>query len=1185
MLMVLIALIALGMMSLAAIELRRSALDGDMANARANARLALIQAIGQLQRTLGPDQRVSATAEILPGDAAQPHWTGAWRSTADDGTSFFTRDDLDGGLRDSRADSGTHFSTRAIEWLVSGDAAEPSSDPKGDTVVLGRDEMDRKIKVPKVAMRRADGKLAGHHAWWTGDLGVRANLSTRDAWKHAAAASGGGFPGVRYRDMISQAADPSMMDGGKSPSDSEILRLASQHTSGLTSAGADWAEDHAFNITADSAGVLADPLGGGLKSDLTAFITGSGAIADDGNLRGLTEIAPLIGHGEEGSGNSRTALMSPTFGLLRDWARLNAPEHGKNVASRLPETDRSAGSSSEAYHLANESPVKLAGNTRASLQPILVEATNYIHLSTFRLSQANPPKFQLRHHLYPRVVLWNPHNVELDFDRSIIMIQGNGRQEMWTENVHFYADGRTQPFGSVGQWLSFEGGRSTSFNASGKGIMGTDGYNDPYIGSYYFSIPRTRFAPGECLVFSPARQAEYDCLSPYRQGFYNLNSNELSCSIAPDPSRSYCVSGTDIGGGIPYQPVRFWYAPTPYWSQTGRNGVENQGDDTRAVLKHVGSSSSVITFEDFDRLPQISVVSASLQYGAGREPRIAWADTVRMPMELLDRALPRPTVIPNVRTREGVRLRWFTEHESNRLNSGRLQDTPFMEEALLGNWNLRAAFGVRSPWENIGGELPKSGTAGGPWFFGAYTRDLFDDEVSWQQQVPVMSGGRTRGNPFGPPQEGAERHVLFEVPRSGTGVISLGQFQHAKLSDLVWHPSYAIGNSLPDPRLGGGGYKGLNRTAASSPDSASSSLGGFHRNQIGWSSDNERSRNQDEWAATVRAMLGHLPQTDNLVVDLSFEANHALWDRFFLSSGTPSEKLSFIDDPHANPLPNGRMRLAPGGDIRTLATDLASYHRAASRLMVDGAFNVNSTRVEAWKALLASGRLSDFADGVNVPFSRFTNAPGGVWKTGSPPDGDEMWAGRRELSPGEIERLAEAIVDEVKLRGPFISLSDFINRRLAEDITGRMGALQAAIERAGLNSPLAHAWPLDNHSSLPDYAHPDNIADSTAMEQTLKPPSKVWGAPAWLTQADVLQSLGPALAARSDTFVIRAYGETVDPSGKTTAIAWCEAVVQRTPEPLAPDQSGINPRDPGTPGDFGRRFSISSFRWIHPREI
>ena len=451
--------------------------------------------------------------------------------------------------------------------------------------------------------------------------------------------------------------------------------------------------------------------------------------------------------------------------------------------------------------------------------------------------------------------------------------------------------------------------------------------------------------------------------------------------------------------------------------------------------------------------------------------------------------------------------------------------------------------------------------------------------------MPVPKNGKFHGNPFGPPQEGNGKYVLFDVPRTETGLVSLGQLQHAKLSELIWHPSYAVGNSLVDPRLGSGGFKGLSRTAPLASSAAATKIGGFHQNEIGWSSDTQRSAKQDDWAATARAILGQLPERDNLVYDLSFEVNQKLWDRFYLSSGSPSQKRDFLKDPIEKPLPNGRMRLADS--TRSLATEssLGDFHQAARHLMVEGAFNVNSTSVDAWKALLGSTRKVGFGGEANVPFPRVLDPPEGAWRNGDSGNSEQVWSGYRELVPDEVGRLAQAIVNEVKLRGPFLSLADFVNRRLAEDETGRMGTLQAAIEKAGLNSGLVSSYPLDNATVLPNYKHPDNIADATRMEQTLKPTSKAWGAPAYLTQADLLQVLGPALSARSDTFVIRAYGDAVDGGGKIEARAWCEAVVQRNPKPLLPDVSGLNSSRTGQPNDFGREFTITSFRWLSPDDV
>ncbi len=63
-------------------------------------------------------------------------------------------------------------------------------------------------------------------------------------------------------------------------------------------------------------------------------------------------------------------------------------------------------------------------------------------------------------------------------------------------------------------------------------------------------------------------------------------------------------------------------------------------------------------------------------------------------------------------------------------------------------------------------------------------------------------------------------------------------------------------------------------------------------------------------------------------------------------------------------------------------------------------------------------------------------------------------------------------------------------------------------------------------------------------------------------------AIGPLFSVRSDTFRIRAYGEALNPSDSTRieAVAYCEAVIQRTPV--------------SAPAGFGRRFIVLSFRWL-----
>jgi Tfp pilus assembly protein PilX len=64
-LMVLLMILALSLMSLSSVTLRNSKVDDDVLEAQANARMGLMVAIGQLQKSMGPDQRISARAKTM----------------------------------------------------------------------------------------------------------------------------------------------------------------------------------------------------------------------------------------------------------------------------------------------------------------------------------------------------------------------------------------------------------------------------------------------------------------------------------------------------------------------------------------------------------------------------------------------------------------------------------------------------------------------------------------------------------------------------------------------------------------------------------------------------------------------------------------------------------------------------------------------------------------------------------------------------------------------------------------------------------------------------------------------------------------------------------------------------------------------------------------------------------------
>jgi hypothetical protein len=1174
-LMVLLTVLAVGLLSLSAIELRKSSSTTAVDQARANARMGLLLALGELQQHCGPDQRITADARVVAGNSAtpaHPHWLSVWRSTQDDGSPWIVRNAGKGGLEDRRLADGWQAEETRLSCLVSGNesrltyADNLTGDPAAmvslvDKGSLGDDaDGSEGVRAPRVSIGTT-AKPKGAYAWWVGDLGSQANVATRDATE--------GTPNGEYHAQM-LAQDVSWQAFGKAGlTNLQRSKLASEAQLRLAEPGVKGRRFH--DLTVWSAGLPVNVRDGGWRRDLTAYLTGNGAVAElkEGEVRllGLKDADNLVGSPNRiadalsaNPGQSeRFSEVSPNFGLLRTWAQ-RAP---KAPVGKLKATTELGEMVAKPTGGRNSTSVDFRNRVTTHLMPVLADSSLYYNLSYYDPAKpvvGNP--YAMRVHFYPRVALWNPYNFSLEVPASAIFLHINGSKSIEVT----LANGLKQSYRMF--W--------------GLGGSATGG---SVRGSMFFKLDAATLAPGETLVWSPARNAIYDET--------NFGNNLLTTGLAPSPGRAFYQDKRADGyplfqvlqsfppkpglanNLLPQLPLEWREVVPPKPAGNVQSAAYTQADDYFASWKPISGSSLNLT--SFGAMPMGRFISCAYQYGDEDEFPVEWTALDPVPFPRSTLANPSVTDLPDRRTRDGFRLRWFEETESNIIGSGSLARTHHLEDAPVGNWNMRASWSFRNPFDNVSDVAPH--------FFGIYTRDLFDGAVDWTSLNPRAVGGTFRGDPFEQPVAAPGPRVLFDVPRQETVIASLGALQHVNFSEFIWHPTYALGNSLADPRVP------PRSTEPDRSESINSDKGGWNQDSIGYATDGRSDNNgetnrtnEDNWAWHARNFLQHAALDQTLVYDLSYELNHTLWDAYFLSSGSPAEKQAFLEDPVRSPLPNGRVKPNPMAGAVT-AADLTDYHRAASRLLVDGAFNVNSTSVTAWEALLLSG-LGKQTGADTVAFPRILNPPGDEWD-GTGPRNPAAWSGQRVFSRAEIRKLAEQIVLEVRTRGPFLSLADFVNRRLSEDATGKMGTLQAAIERAGLNAAFANEWPLANTESLPTYKHMDHIVDPTRMEQTRKPDTTAWGALGFLTQADLLQFIGPALTARSDTFRIRAYGECVDAAGKVTAKAWCEAVVQRSPNYVDGADDSLELPETLNPVNsrFGRRFEIVAFRWLREEEV
>ncbi|MBT8043865.1 MAG: hypothetical protein KJO79_02845, partial [Verrucomicrobiae bacterium] len=584
----------------------------------------------------------------------------------------------------------------------------------------------------------------------------------------------------------------------------------------------------------------------------------------------------------------------------------------------------------------------------------------------------------------------------------------------------------------------------------------------------------------------------------------------------------------------------------------------------------------------------------------------------------------------------GAKMLWLDE-SSNEANNAPIRiklwqnNHTVYHQAPIAHWNVRPCIATRSPSSSCSSE----------WYttsLGAWMLQFAPSSPQDANDMPSLNSSNTAftKSPFGPALNfsSVPEAVMFDVPHRDYGTLSIGSLRHAQISPYSWHPTYVVGHSLADIH---------SPYEASANLSLASTYGGSEKSgwdaAIGGTSPYPLAYGPRTWQVNSAGLLqvgsgavtkpvagGSATSRDEILAyDIAFEVNQNLWDRYFFS-GIPmaSNGSNFSWNPSRDALWNKRYRRnsmakLSDADIASKLEDNSGlsygFWNNAYLLKNLAAFNVNSTSVEAWTAFLSGLQglerpttKSSTGGGTDSVFSRIVQPMGSATSGGVSVDNRGGWSGGRTLSADEIRSLAGQIVIEVKERGPFVSLADFINRRLApkSNAASSMGTLEAAIARAQLNDNI-EADGLFHTTS--NNANDNNLA-SWRVDLDKQPKSKAWGIPGYLTQGDLLEPLAPAMTVRGDSFLIRAYGESRDEQGNVKARAYLEAVVERTPDYVNP--ANIDDASPaaatnkatesalridpatgaiqagnlsGANKKFGRRFVIKTFRWLAADEI
>jgi hypothetical protein len=1204
-LMVLLTVIAVGLLTLSTISLRSSTQGQAMATARANARLALMLAIGDLQKHAGPDQRITAPASILDSQpetetldkVGEPNVTGVWQASQQEAGK-------------TPAIPGYDKPSAFRRWLVSGlGGAEASrsdalaSSPfrnaaTGVALVAGNTTLD---KNPDSTSHLWAGKVSyadsGHGAYAVMDEGAKARVDLTPPGSGAERSrAAAGAPPRNAFDLVQGS-----LNGQGAPLDSyrevrsEAARAITLDTAPLLKSDLPALGPYFQDFTTDSAGVMADVAFGGLRKDLSLFGELPKIPADYQKRRIYSDTdTPFASIAS--TANYNGGAPDPHWNLVYDHLNLHKRATGAGdanlptvtIGSSLP-TGFRAGSGADSTFKINRDAQSVS-----PLAPVIVRCELMFSFFAKETKGHNPWEWEvpnsfgggtegnkwnhMLHLIYtPLVTLWNPYNTTLRLRQPVVEIANPPvafrfiRQKSSAPSAIGEVTSRLVPLDEMYTYGSQKFDKKFVMQLFGQ------------VGSSGSASGDVVLLPGEVKVFSPAQDPNWNFANVFdwQNNMTDRSGGAAQIKAAPG------WRGPQYGFNID------WLAGDPSYIVSPRNGsahsigvIGSRIDDVWDVecglgipkrkdgsaikryavslLTSTGASSpaaatNVISRVEFDHNGDLAVLGKALTPGGT-------AAKTKIPFKMSDFSNPEKT--SNIRVS-------FTQPLKNWIVK------PFMVLTAQAKTTMDSEFPSRS-FIHGGSSRPVS------------YQSLAGDHQSWNSHelslVQYKNGmatdakidGNNRGYAFGgsTPLHGSSFHIQREL--AVTPVQSVAQLSHFDLAASAFpgasdHP---VGNSFAHPLVRPGEFK------------------------------------------TGQA------------VDHAWLANFRLWDSWYASTYTnqrlnwpgTADLRSVIDGFATNTrsLPNARFTPwsmgRPADGISDLLTTSGSepqadaFRRSAATQLLNGAFNVNSTSKAAWMAVLAGldretisslvfggTSVTIAADGLTTSSPYLTRRRMPADTSASPglvnPDRFRFWNGGCELTRAELDALAAGIVREVKRRGPFLSLAEFVNRRIGpESELTLKGAIQAAIDDAPGIGDLNLKSQGNRKDRFAELSRNITAADIVGNSYTY-PQAAVGetatGASGGLDQLAVLNQIGSTISARSDTFRIRSYGDAIDSNGKILARARCEAIVQRIPEYVVDkSQGGNDPWESSSTttldpvnGTFGRRFEIRSFRWLADSEI